>query len=273
VNGLGNTIAYETLIGKNLAVNMWYIDWNTSFPEADCNSVNSYGGVPLITWEPWLDTTNTLEAISSGTYDTYITNFANAAASWGNLLYLRFGHEMNGNWYPWDGYHNGQTGGPAKYIAAWQHIHNIFSSAGATNVKFVWSPNHESHPGESWNEAIDYYPGDTYVDWIAIDGYNWGNGNWESFDQIFGPIYATFESYGKPMMLGEFASAENGGDKAAWITDAFSKIENNYPEIIIFNWFNINKERDWRVNSSGAAATAFQNAIQDSYFIETAPSN
>jgi beta-mannanase len=253
---------------------MWYISWDDNFPSTDCNTVSSYGGVPMITWEPHLNTTNTLEAISNGDYDPYITNFAQSAKNWGDLVYLRFGHEMNGDWYPWDGYHNGQASAPAKYIAAWRHIYNIFANKGATNVRFVWSPNHESHPDESWNEAVDYYPGNSYVDWIAIDGYNWGSVDWESFDQVFSYIYSTFEAYGKPMMLGEFASAEkNFGDKANWITDAFSKIKNNYPEIKIFVWFNINKERDWRVNSSSSSLTAFQNAISDSYYLETPPSN
>jgi beta-mannanase len=273
VNGLANTPGVETMIGKNLAVNMWYIDWNTSFPSSDCTTVNNYGGVPMITWEPRLNTSNTLEAISNGNYDTYITNFAQAAKSWGKLVYLRFGHEMNGNWYPWDGYHNGQSLGPAKYISAWKHIHNIFTNVGAANVVFVWSPTNKSTPDESWNETVDYYPGDIYVDWIAINGYNWGNGNWESFDQVFSTIYSTLESYGKPMMIGEFASAENGGDKAAWIIDAFSKIKNNYPKFRIFVWFNINKERDWRINSSTNSLSAFKTAVGDNYFIETAPSN
>lgn len=274
VNGLSNTPAFETLIGKNLAVNMWYINWSTSFPTANCNTVNSYGGVPMITWEPFLSTSNTLEAIVNGNYDSYITSFAQDALSWGNLLYLRFGHEMNGNWYSWDGYNNGgQTNGPANYIAAWKHIHDIFTSVGATNVRWVWSPNCESTPNESWNAAANYYPGHNYVDWIALDGYNWGNGDWKSFDQVFSTIYSTFESYGKPLMIAEFASAENGGSKDVWIADAFSEIENNYPLIRMFVWFNINKERDWRVESSTASSNAFNAALQDSYFLPTAPTN
>ena len=34
---------------------------------------------------------------------------------------------------------------------------------------------------------MDYYPGDEYVDWTGVDGYNWGvrNGGWQSFEQVF----------------------------------------------------------------------------------------
>lgn len=252
---------------------MWYISWDESFPTSSCATVDNYGGVPMLTWEPWLATANTLEAISGGAYDAYISAFAQDAKAWGKLVYLRFGHEMNGNWYPWDGSHNGGAAGPAKYIAAWCHIHDLFAAAGATNVKFVWSVNSSDSPAEDWNKAAAYYPGDAYVDWIGFDGYNWGAGNWQTFDQIFSAAYGTFETYGKPLMISEFACAEEGGDKAAWITAAFTGLKTNYPSIEACVWFNINKagERDWRVDSSTAALNAYKNAVTDPYFLETKP--
>ena len=227
----------------------------------------------MITWEPFLNTTNTLDAISRGDYDAYITNFAQAAHDWDHLVYLRFGHEMNGNWYPWDGFHNGGYTAPAKYIAAWRHIHDIFVAAGASKVKFVWSPNHWSVPSVSWNEATDYYPGNNYVDWIAIDGYNWGEGSWQTFSDIFDTAYANLAPYDKPMMIGEFANAPDDGlnAKSDWINQAFSQIKSTYPKIQIFCWFNIDKERDWRINSSPATEAAFRTAISDDYFLETIP--
>jgi beta-mannanase len=252
---------------------MFYIDWNTNFPSTDCNLIDSYGGVPQIVWEPWLSSSNTLDAISGGAYDTYINNFAQAAKAWNKLIYLRFGHEMNGNWYPWDGTHNGGSAGPAKYIAAWRHIRAIFTNAGATNVKFVWSANHINCPTDAWNDAVNYYPGAAYVDWIGLDGYNWGTGNWQSFSQIFSSYYTTFSSYGKPIMISEFACTtdEAGSTKAVWLTDAFTNIRNNYPQIRMFNWFNVNKERDWRIDSSAGSQTAFQNALNNAYFLDSKP--
>jgi len=273
VNGLSNTLSFESMIGKNLAVNSMYYSWNDNFPTSDCNTAYNYGAVPLLTWEPFLNTTNTLEAISNGDYDSYITKFAQDAKASGKLIYLRFGHEMNSDWYPWTGYGNGGSSGPAKYIAAWKHIHGIFTSVGATNVKWVWCPNHLSFPNVSWNEPADYYPGSAYVDWIGVDGYNWGSEIWRTFDEVYSSYYSTFSSYGKPMMIAEFASAEDGGNKAAWITDAFSKIKNNYPKFKIFIWFNVNKERDWRIESSASSLASFKNAISDPYFLDTKPSD
>jgi hypothetical protein len=45
---------------------------------------------------------------------------------------LRFGHEVNGNGYPWAEGVNGN--GPGDHVAAWHHVHEVFTAAGATNV-------------------------------------------------------------------------------------------------------------------------------------------
>lgn len=274
VNGLSNTLTFENNINKNLAINHWYISWSTAFPETDCDTAKSYGAVPMLSWEPSLSITNTLDAISSGTYDTYITQFAQAAKAWDNLIYLRFGHEMNGNWYPWDGTHNGGSSGPAKYISAWQHIHDIFTSNGATNVKWVWAVNHTSTPNENWNSFESYYPGSGYVDYVGIDGYNWAQGNWQTFDQVFYTAYITLEALNKPIMISEFSCAtDEVYSKADWITNAFVKIRSDYTLVKAALWLNEKKERDWRIESSADPTTAFKNAVSDSYFSGNKPEN
>jgi hypothetical protein len=70
------------------------------------------------------------------------------------------------------------------------------------------------------------------------------------------------------MMLGEFASAEAGGDKAAWITAAAADLRSpDFANIRAFVWFNYLKETDWRVESSAASVAAFQQAfVRDGYF-------
>jgi mannan endo-1,4-beta-mannosidase len=53
------------------------------------------------------------------------------------------------------------------------------------------------------------------------------------------------------------ASAEIGGDKAVWITDAFQQLASSkYARVVGAYWFNMNKETDWRINSSAAALAA-----------------
>ena len=55
-----------------------------------------------------------------------------------------------------------------------------------------------------------FYPGDAYVDWLAIDSYNSGG---ESFTTVFGTTYTNLVTLapGKPIMIGETGTATSGG--------------------------------------------------------------
>jgi endoglucanase len=68
-------------------------------------------------------------------------------------------------------------------------------------------------------------------------------------------------------MIAEMASAEQGGSKADWITDAYSaQIPNNFGRIKAVIWFNEDKETDWRIESSPPAQNAFATAFQDNFY-------
>jgi beta-mannanase len=156
-----------------------------------------------------------------------------------------------------------------KYLAAYRRVHDAFVKEGAANVVWVWCPNVTDEPRASWNQALNYYPGDDYVDWTCVDGYNWGSsngGNWQSFRDVFKTIYPTLASKGKPIMIGEMASAEVGGDKAAWIAQIVPTLRDDFPLIKALVWFDVNKETDWRISSSPEAEAAFVRMANDAYF-------
>jgi beta-mannanase len=154
-----------------------------------------------------------------------------------------------------------------QFVRVWRHVHDIFRRAGATNVSWVWCPNVQ-YPGSL--PLRELYPGDAYVDWTCLDGYNWGTNpaspqGWHSFDQTFGPTYRLITrsiAPLKPMMIGETAASEWGGSKAQWITQALAGIPRRYPRIRGVVWFNKNADRmDWVIESSAAARRAFARAI------------
>lgn len=268
VNGISNLNHFQKVIGKKLAVVLSYVHWFDHFPQDEIAAVAANGSIPLLTWEPWVThECGALCALAAGAYESYIKDFLLAAKKWGQPILLRFGHEMNGNWYPWDGAHNGEVEAGERYKKAWLYLYNVKQELGANNVSLVWTPNNRNIPEADWNEIANYYPGDEYVDWVGMDGYNWGYSAWESFDQVFGPIYDRLALLtDKPIMIGEFSSAEQGGDKAAWITEALASFQAKYPRIKLFCWFNINKERDWRIDSSPSSVAAFREIISNSYF-------
>ncbi len=273
-NGFSNITTYKSNIGRDLACVMWYLTMSTGFPTADVETVLAMNAVPMITLEPFLSGTYPLQAIVDGDHDAYFRQWARDAKAVGKPIFLRFAHEMNGNWYPWSGFENGGEPGAERYKQAWRRIHDIFAAEGAANVTWVWSVNAINVPDAGWNQMENYYPGDEYVDWIGIDGYNFGTssaGNtWQTFDEVFSGVYAHLLGLypDKPLMIAEFASGEDGGDKAGWITDAFAKIKASYSGIKMFVWFNEDKEADWRVESSTQSRIASEDALRDSYFID-----
>jgi len=229
------------------------------------------GRIPLITWEAWTSGVGTpLDDIINGQQDAVITARAQSAKAIGQRFFLRWGHEMNGNWYPWSGFQNGANAAAnTKYIAAYRHIHDVFAAAGATNVLWVFCPNVDSVPEDTWNNWMNYYPGDVYVDWMGFDGYNWGTSQagstWQTFTTIADRIYASVAAKQKPIIIAETASAEVGGDKAAFIGQILPSLKTAYPAVRALVWFDMNKETDWRVDSSPQAAAAFTTLAKDAY--------
>ena len=111
-----------------------------------------------------------LSDVLSGRYDSYIREFAEAARNWGHSFFLRYDWEMNGNWFPWNEAVNENN--PGEYVAAWRHVHDIFTAVGATNATWVWCPYAEDD--RHFTNLAPLYPGDEYVDWTCMDGFNWG---------------------------------------------------------------------------------------------------
>ena len=141
-----------------------------------------------------------LSDVISGRYDTYIREFATEAKAWGHPFFLRFNWEMNGSWFPW---HEGVNGNQAgESVTAWRHVHDIFAAVGATNVDLGLVPERRVQTAAPrWPRC---YPGDAYVDWTGLDGYNWGTNpakpdSWKSFDQVYKPTYQTDRRNDRPV--------------------------------------------------------------------------
>jgi hypothetical protein len=255
------------LAGESPSLVLIYKDFRQAPPLAELDAVHARGAVPLVTWEPWAwgggvnQPAYSLDRIAAGDFDARITEWGQALAAWGKPVMLRFAHEMNGNWYPWSEGVNGNQSG--DYIPAWQHVHGLVAAAGAGNVQWVWSPN---VPYWGSTELAGLYPGAAYVDVVALDGYNWGTSQtwsgWIMPQDLFGPGIAQLRTLapGKPILIAETASTELGGSKAAWNTELVSYLAAQ-PDVVGFVWFHLQKEADWRINSSDSSASALRNAL------------
>jgi beta-mannanase len=255
---------FEEAAGKRVALVSSYVSLaSTHLDTGFADAVWSRGAVPMVTWEPWPDgrlgprqPQFALRRFLEGDYDGRLREWAESARDWGRPMLLRFAPEMNGDWNSWSPGTNGNTA--REYVAVWRHAHDLFAEAGARNVEWVWSPNVETPTS---TPLRDLYPGDAYVDWVGVDGYNWGSSRpgmrWQSFRSVFGTtLRAVTKLTSKPVILTEVASTEIGGKKSAWIRDFLSQLR-SYPSVVGFVWFQFDKETDWRVDSSMSSRTAF----------------
>lgn len=267
-------------------------NWNEHLNYQASNIV-SRNAVPMITWMPYdrnRPDQSILNEISSGQWDEYINNWIEGFKNWQNTysseekpsIMLRFGHEFNGNWYTWGNK-------PETFKAAWQYLHDAFEEADINDsVDWVWCAS--STDVDDYNDITRYYPGDDYVDWLSLDGYNWGSNfswsHWKTFDETFSQSYVKLvKNYPeKPIIIAEIGSAEphdqpnpdwgqNGDDsdsiesKEVWVADMMKSVRENYPSIHGIVWFNINKELSWALTLDGnTGLNAFNRALSKHYF-------
>ena len=254
-NDLQTLESLEDAIGLRFDVAHWFTSWDHAFDPVPIAAVLESGRIPLVTWQPHRQS---VREIAAGAHDDYLRSWAHGVRDAGGTVYVRPFPEMNGDWVPWNG-------DPEGFVAAWRHLTELFAREGAHDVRWVWSPNVTDEPRTDANRLERYYPGAAHVDVLALSGYNWGatrpHIGWRSFEEIVAQAYPRLAALGpQPVWVAETASAESGGDKAAWIhglfeTDRFARLE-----AVI--WFNEDKETDWRLESSASSLAAFREATR-----------
>ncbi|MCW2640003.1 MAG: glycoside hydrolase family protein [Dactylosporangium sp.] len=236
-------------LGRDPRIVHRYYAWNDPLPQTAPDLPTD--SILLISWDgmPY-------SAINSGSQDAVIARAADALARYGHPVFLRWAWEMNGNWYTWGGARNGND--PAGFITAWRHLHDIFAAHHAANVAWVWGPNCYSLPETPWNDMTSYYPGDAYVDWVAVSGYFASR---ETPDYLFGPVVRNYSAK-KPIMIAETGALEKGGTvKADWI-DQLAVYVTAHPAIGAVVWFDTDNDhgngKNWRIDSTPGSLAAYR---------------
>jgi hypothetical protein len=268
--------AIGSQVGKQASLDLWYESWELNgqlqaFPTGQMEAIREHGSIPVLAWEPdnyplgANQPQFSLASIINGAWDTFLRQYAAEVKAWGHPFFLRYASEMNANWVSWSEVNSGNSAG--QFVTAWRHVHDIFTSVGATNVTWVWCPNIEKG---AVTPIAELYPGNAYVDWAGIDGYNFGffyqGATWQTFSDVFSPTYSDLLSIippGMPILVGETGTVESGALKPAWITDALStQLPYNFPRIRAFIWFDsVDGNYNMRIDTSAQSLAAFQQAI------------
>jgi hypothetical protein len=155
--------------------------------EAFFTEVSTVQGIAMVTLETWAG----LESVTAAHCNTLGEICATAEARGLSGIFIRFGHEMNGNWYRW-----GQK--PILYKKVFKIVADaIHARTGRTAM--IWAPNYgvgypfgkplpdrdtpdfialdTNHDGQITDRDdpyAPYYPGDDVVDWVGMTIYHWG---------------------------------------------------------------------------------------------------
>jgi mannan endo-1,4-beta-mannosidase len=224
-----------------------YQAFGQPFPSTWARTLLAQGILPLILLNPRRVTPG---AIAAGRYDSYLSQYAAAVRALGASVGLSFGNEMNVSWNPW-GYHHVP---PGLFVAAWQHIHQVFAAVGARKVIWVWEVAHiRDTPGDR-KVAPDlhpWWPGGAYVDWVGLDIYYYNPA--ATFQGEFVPTITAVRSFTDDPILLKTAVPDRSG-QVQQTADLFAGARAS--DLLGVVWYNQNGRQAWQLDKSRRAAIA-----------------
>ncbi len=268
----GHLDAYQEAAGLKAAWVYFSHNWyeGHEFPWKTVEWIDRRGSVPYIRLmlrdSPEQNQPNqvyTLEKIIAGEFDEDFLNWFEDAREFGKPILVEFGVEMNGGWFPWNARWNGAgeldgfgdptvSDGAERFVFAYRHIIDLSREVGAHNISWQFHINHSDHPDEEWNRFESYYPGDAYIDLLAVSIYGAQTPNEsaaESFRVSMDRVYQRLTAMApdKQIIIAEFGNTNNNPntDQANWARSALEDLLlGRWERVIGFSWWNEHWQND-----------------------------
>lgn len=205
-----------------------------------------------------------LEDTVAGVYDDNIDQLGTWISKIQVPVYLRVGYEFD---YLANGYE------PELYIKAYQHVVDRLRKQRVRNVVFVW---HSYGFPRDDDDISAWYPGDNYVDWVALSVFY--NYNFPQYDQMAERL----KTFGKPLMVAESSPSGVGVHRGvesweAWYQlyfdflkrhniKAFSYINSHWDDMPMFASL---KWGDGRVQMNPEVRARFRQEISDPRYLKS----
>lgn len=232
------------------------------------------GAGMYISWQP----TTTLGSITAGSQDSVLESAGSYISGFSGTVWLRPAFEFNGNWNVY-GYEQETA---ASFVSGWQYMVNMVRANGGSSAKWIWSPNIWGFGGPTCDptvadsSGVNWYPGDSFVDYIALDGYmTKESSQLYTPSQLFSANYTALTGLtAKPFGIGEVGCSNDTtrlasiGGKAGWLQQLFTFAQ-SLPNLAFMDYFNRDAPADspnddFTISSSGsdlAAQAAFVNGV------------
>jgi hypothetical protein len=276
--------AVETAMGRQGAYLRVYRSWDDAFPDSDVTWMQSTGHSILVSIKARLKsgTNVSWQAIAdsqpgSSLYQNMV-RWATAIKAYGRPIMVTFNHEP-------DTSNSQKSGTPDQFIAAWRKFITVMNAENVTNARYTWivAVRNFSISPTNRKYAPKYYPGDTWVDNIAVDAFNiycrTKSGSfanpWRSLATLLDPFMQFVAAHPGPnLVVAEWGSSEdpdNPGRKAQWIADAQTMFKQAaYSRFIAISYWNSTSHNyqncDFKITSSASATNAFKTMANDPFY-------
>jgi hypothetical protein len=248
---LASTRRFESALGRPLNFVHLYRQFGMRIGTPSDLAYARNGKYLLLSW-PGIDT----RKIASGAVDSVLRRTARQVKALPTKVFFEYRWEMDRPNLS-DVVH-----GPGAYIAAWNHLQEVFARERVKNVGWTWCPTAD---GFRTGIAQRYYPGDSRVDWVCADVYPtapWQLNSYQPFSELAAPFIEWASRRRKPIMIGEMAVGRSYGTRrAAWIEQAAQYIS-AHRQIQAVAWFEQSLPGDpsyfqWALEGDPEALSAF----------------
>lgn len=240
----------------------------------------THNRIPVFCIHAWHDVNGVRHAvqwsaIANGDWDTQIAAHATdfMALTGRNVpAYMVFHHEPENeenNNVSGDLPSGEHCGTSAEFKAAQKRFRSVVQSIvpfqdmrhGITLMAGTYTGGHGDWP--SWTDGCDF-------NFLGIDGYNHGSTK-ETFDAIYTPAHEATSSIGKKLFIQESGCEEistSPNFKANFFAQGQSLMK-TWPELIGFQYSNVQAKGNYKINTSTASLNAFKKLVNDPYFTGT----
>jgi len=278
-----STQTFESQAGRSMAYIRVYDRWDDTFPSSNTTWMKTTGHSLFLSIKTRLKSGTNLSWAAIGAAQrgdplyADMQRWATQIKAYGLPMYVTFNHEP-------DTANSQGSGTPAEYIAAYRNFVTVMQAENVTNATWAWTTAARNYgSGKPARYAPNYYPGDAWVDVLAIDAYNmycrtksgaWAN-PWRSLATILTPFMNFAAQHpGKPLVMAEFGTAEDPANpraKAGWIADAQQMFKQpGYERFAAVSYWNTTSHNyancDFKITSSTASLDAFKAMAADPFY-------
>lgn len=281
-----DVISYEKSVEKKVAWVYFSNNWYKSrkFPQEKVDWINKRGSVPFIRLmlrcaanRGSTEDTFTLANINAGVFDDDLKDWFYNARKVRTPIFVEYGIEVNGEWFPWNGQWNGKEKGPEEFKSAYRRIIDISRHVGATNILWSFHIDDDDTPDVQWNKFENYYPGDEYIDFFTVSIYGMltpADSQIRIFSEQLKKVYPRLLKLSpqKKIIIIEFGTTLNNPhvNQEVWAKSSLLELtSNNWENIIGFSWWNEawhNKKiasTTMRVQDNPKLSNVFKNILKD----------